>query len=163
MKDNRKQIPNNDDHMCFGCSPVNPSGLQMKFFTDETTVFSRITIPEHLCGWSNLVHGGVLSTILDEIMGWAAIYLLKRFILTKSITVEFLKPVYMGGVLEAESKLLEVEGKHQATMEGVIFDAEGDVCARATADFAVFKPAVAKRLGIADERQLEWFSSICDQ
>ena len=135
----------------------------MKFYTDESSVFSTVTIPDHLCGWSNLIHGGVLSTILDEIMGWAAIYLLKRFILTKSITVEFLKPVRVGSVLDAQSRVLEINGKHSAIMEGIILDAEGDVCAKARADFAIFTPAVAKRLGIADEPQLKWFSSIFGQ
>jgi len=160
MKDNLKQIPNSDDHQCFGCSPVNPSGLQMTFSTDETSVFSRIIVPEHLCGWSNLVHGGVLSTILDEIMGWAALYLLRRIILTKSMSVEFLKPVHMGGVLEAESKVLEIEGKHSVIMEGIILNAEGEVCTKSRGQFAVFTSAVAKRLRIADEQQLKWFDRI---
>ena len=35
-----KQIPNRGDHKCFGCGPGNPIGLQMKFFTDEESVFS---------------------------------------------------------------------------------------------------------------------------
>ena len=160
MKDNLKEIPNTDGHCCFGCSPANPSGLQMKFLTDDTTVFSRVVVPEHLSGWANLVHGGVLSTILDEIMGWAAIYLLKRITLTKSISVEFLKPVSIGTVLDVESKVREVEGKHSVTMEGAIFDAEGEVCARSQGTFALFSGAVAKRLGVANEEQLQFFQRI---
>ena len=68
-----KRLPNNETHNCFGCSPVNPSGLQMNFFADDSSVYSEVTVPKHLCGWNNLIHGGVLSTILDEIMSWAAI------------------------------------------------------------------------------------------
>ena len=65
MNEEYIQLPNRRDHNCFGCSPVNASGLQMTFYANETAVFSKVTVPEHLCGWNNLVHGGVLSTILD--------------------------------------------------------------------------------------------------
>ena len=59
-------LPNSKTHNCFGCSPINPSGLQMEFYANDSFVFSEVTVPQHLCGWNNLIHGGVLSTILDE-------------------------------------------------------------------------------------------------
>jgi uncharacterized protein (TIGR00369 family) len=155
-----KHLPNNRDHNCFGCSPANPSGLQMTFYTNETAVFSGLTVPEHLCGWNNLVHGGVLSTILDEIMSWAAIYLLRRVAMTKSITVDFMKPVYVGRALKVQGMVLDKISEREALMEGKIFD-EDDVCrARATGKFAVFSPAVAKRLHITDSKSLKWFEQI---
>jgi hypothetical protein len=42
----------------------------------------------------------------------------------------------------------------------VIYDGQGDACARATAVFKVFSPAVARRLGIADEASIRWFERI---
>ncbi len=155
-----RRLPNSKMHNCFGCSPVNPSGLQMKFYTDDSSVFSQIKVPENLCGWDNLVHGGVLSTILDEIMSWAAIYLLKRVTLTKSMTIDFLKPVYIDHPLKAEGNVLEIKNKHEALMEGSLSDNNGTICARSTAKIAIFSPAVAKRLGIANEEHLSWFERI---
>ena len=160
-KNNPIWLPNRRNHQCFGCSPVNPSGLQMKFYTHESSVFSRLSVPGHLCGWNQLVHGGVLTTILDEVMSWAAIYLLKRITMTRSMTVEFLKPVYINTALKAEGRVLEVKGKHDAIMEGVLYNSEEELCARSRANFAIFSPAVAKRLGIADREHLEWFEEIC--
>lgn len=157
---NLRQIPNSRNHNCFACSPVNPSGLQMKFFTDGQTVYSRVRVPEHLCGWSNIVHGGVLSTILDEVMSWSAIHILKRIALTRSMRVEFIKPVQVGSELHAEGRVRQADGKNDAVTEGVIFDPRGDACARATADFKVFSPAIARRLGIADEASIQWFERI---
>ncbi|MEE9497214.1 MAG: PaaI family thioesterase [Desulfobacterales bacterium] len=154
------QLPNNRDHSCFGCSPLNPSGLQMTFYTNETAVYSKVTVPEHLCGWNNLVHGGVLSTILDEIMSWATIYLLKQVPMTKSISVDFLKPVYVGNPLKAEGTVLDKKGKHEALMEGRIYNKDDVCCAKATGTFAVFSPAVAKRLRITDSESLKWFEQI---
>ena len=78
LPENLKELPSGRNHNCFGCSPINPSGLRMRFFTDGKAVYSRLQVPAHLCGWSNIVHGGVLTTILDEIMSWAAIRLLQR-------------------------------------------------------------------------------------
>ena len=154
------QLPNRGDHNCFGCSPLNPSGLRMRFYTNETAVYSNVTVPDHLCGWNNLVHGGVLTTILDEIMSWSAIYLLKRVPMTKSMTVDFLKPVYVGNSLKAEGTVTDKKGKHEALMEGRIYNKDDVCCARATATFAVFSPAVAKRLSITDSESLQWFERI---
>jgi uncharacterized protein (TIGR00369 family) len=155
-----KPLPNSSNHNCFGCSPINPSGLRMQFYTNGEAVFSTVTVPGHLCGWNQLVHGGVLSTILDEIMSWAGIYLLKKITLTKSLTVDFIKPVYLNTNYTAEGKVLEIKGKHEAVMGGILYDAEGSICTRSTANFAVFSPAVAKRLGIADPEHLSWFETI---
>lgn len=160
VPDNFKQLPNNRDHNCFGCSPVNSSGLQMTFYTNESAVYSNTTVPGHLCGWNNLVHGGVLTTIMDEIMSWAAIYLLKQVPMTKSITVDFLKPVYVRSPLKAEGIILDKKGKREALMQGRIYNQDDVCCAQANGIFAVFSPAVAKRLQITDSESLKWFQRI---
>ena len=158
-KDCRK-LPNSTDHHCFGCSPVNPAGLRMKFFANQDTVFSNVTIPDHLCGWSNIAHGGVLTTILDEIMSWAALHFLKRITMTKSMNIEFIKPVYIRNPLKAEGRVQAVNGKHDAVMEGVLYNDNGDACAKSTANFAIFSPKVAKRFGIADDTSLKFFENV---
>ena len=160
IKENFRQLASSASHNCFACSPVNASGLQMKFFTNEKTVFSRVTIPDHLCGWNNLAHGGVVSTILDEIMSWSAMYLLKRITLPQSMTVEFIKSVIISEILEAEGSVLEMRGRRDAIIEGVITNSAEKVCARSTATFKTFSPAVAKRLKIADDKMLQWFESL---
>ncbi len=155
-----KELPRSGNHNCFGCSPINPSGLRMRFFSDNRAVYSRLTVPEHLCGWSNIVHGGVITTILDEIMSWSAIYLLKRIALTHSISVEFVIPVKVGHELMAEGRVKQTDGRSDAVTEGVLIDASGKVCAHSTARFKVFSPAVARRLKIADEASIRWFEGI---
>jgi len=155
-----QHLPNSSDHYCFGCSPVNPSGLQMNFFADRNTVFSNVTIPEHLCGWSNIAHGGVLTTILDEIMSWTALHFIKRITMTKSMNIEFIKPVYIHNPLKAEGKVLEITGKHDAVMEGILYNDNGVACAKSTANFAIFSPKVAKRFGIADDNSLNFFANV---
>ena len=129
----------------------------MAFHADEEAVYSKVTIPSHLCGWSNLAHGGVLFTILDEIMSWTAIYRLRRITVTQSMKIDFLKPVTIESSLTARGTINSTSGKHDVRTEGEIRTAEGDICARAQADFKAFSPAVARRLRIADDASLEWF------
>jgi uncharacterized protein (TIGR00369 family) len=160
LPENLRELPSGRNHNCFGCSPTNPSGLRMRFLTDGRAVYSQLRVPGHLCGWSHIVHGGVLSTILDEIMSWAAIRLLQRIALTQKMDVEFLKPVQVGAELQAEGRVRASGPRNDAFTEGVIYDGQGDACARATAVFKVFSPAVARRLGIADEASIRWFERI---
>jgi uncharacterized protein (TIGR00369 family) len=155
-----RELPNSTNHYCFGCSPVNPAGLRMKFFANQDAVFSSVTIPDHLCGWSNIAHGGVITTILDEIMSWAALHFLKRITMTKSMNIEFIKPVYIRNPLKAEGRVQTVNGKHDAVMEGILYNDNGDACAKSTANFAIFSPKVAKRFGIADDTSLKFFENV---
>ena len=159
VKDSR-HLPNTTDHYCFGCSPVNPSGLQMQFTANQNAVYSEVAIPDHLCGWSNIAHGGVLTTILDEIMSWAALHFLKRITMTKSMNIEFIKPVYIRNTLNAEGRVLEKTGRNEAVMEGILYNDEGLACAKSTANFAIFSPKVAKRFGIADDTSLKFFEKV---
>ena len=143
------------DHRCFACGPANPAGLQMKFYADKDSVVSWLSVPDHLRGWSQLVHGGIISTILDEIMSWAAIHLLNSIILTRSMTVDFKKTILVGQPLKAVGRVLELRDEREAIMEGVIFSESEAVCARSAGTFALLKPKVALKLGIVDEKELE--------
>ena len=155
-----KPLANRDDHRCFACGPNNPVGLRMKFFTDEQSVFASVPVPDHLCGWDNLVHGGVITTMLDEIMSWAAIYLLKTIILTKSVKVEFLKPLFIGAAVRVVGRVQQRISEREAIMEGFLYNAEGHLCSRSTGTFALIKPQVAKKLGVMGEEGIKAFEVI---
>lgn len=156
-KDGLKLLPNMEDHKCFGCGPVNPSGLKMKFYGGESSVCSWVTVPDHLCGWNNLVHGGVLSTILDEIMSRSIVYIVKSLGMTKSMTIDFKKPAFVGHELKAEARVLEVIGGREARAEGLIYNGDGKICARATGTFALLGPEAIRKMGITGDEVLDWF------
>ncbi len=160
IKNGIKQLPNRNDHKCFGCGPANPTGLQMKFFSDDKSVFSWVKVPGHLMGWDNLVHGGILSTILDEIMSWSAIYLLKKLILTKSMTIDFIKPVFEGMELKVEGNVFEKRSDKEAVMQGRIYNAEGVLCTKSKGIFALLEPKMAKKLNLMSAKALKDFEPI---
>jgi acyl-coenzyme A thioesterase PaaI-like protein len=155
-----KPLPTSADHNCFACSPVNEAGLQMVFFQHADTVYSRVTIPAHLGGWNAVTHGGVVSTILDETMSWAAMVLLRRLSFTQKMTVEFKRTVAVGTTMEAEGRIREVRNNREAVVEGILTDPTGNVCAVSEGTFRIFSPAVAKRLKIADDKMLAWFQGL---
>jgi len=104
-----------------------------------------------------VVHGGIMATILDEIMGWSGIYLLKHFTLTKNMNIEFIKAAIVGDTLEAIGRIISREGKRHAEIEGVITNGAGEICAKSKADFTMLSPKLAIRLGLVTVEQMQEF------
>lgn len=152
-----KELENSGNHGCFGCSPQNPHGLRMKFYSGDGALFSWLSVPGHLCGWENLVHGGVLATIMDETMGWTAIHFLKKFGLTNSMTVEYLKPVRIGERIRVEGRVLQVSGKREATVEGLLYKDENVLCVKSVGTFRLFTAGAIARLGVIGEESIKKF------
>jgi uncharacterized protein (TIGR00369 family) len=133
----------------------------MTFFTDHESVYSRVTVPEHLCGYTNVVHGGIVSTLLDEIMGWAGIYILKKLSMTKTMTIDIMKAVYVGEPLRLEARVLGLEGKREALVEGLLFNGAEELCAKSTGRFTLLTPRLAERLNVmSKEDQIEFLEPL---
>jgi acyl-coenzyme A thioesterase PaaI-like protein len=122
-----------DDSMCFACSPKNPIGLRMEFDQEGDLCRSRFTaLPEHQ-GWKGLLHGGLISTLLDEVM---AQWLWGRGItaMTAEMTTRFSRAVPIGQELTLESRLKADRGK-VVELSGRLILPDGKVAARSTAKF----------------------------
>ena len=155
-----KVIPNLDDQTCFGCGAANPIGLQMKFLTDDQKVFSFLEVPSTMTGWDKTVHGGILATMMDEIMGWTVIRLLKKIGVTKSMSVDFLKPVVAGDKLTVVGSVVEVRAERSVKVFGDIYNDDESLCARASGKFSVMNPKTAVRLGLVSVDYMERFEKI---
>ena len=149
-----RRLPNLENHLCFGCSPINPKGLQMTFYALGDAIASWITVDDHYCGWHRVVHGGIVAAMLDEIMGRGGLYLLRRLVMTKSIALDFLKPVATGEEIMIESRVRDHVDERNAVMEGVIYNARGQAAARATGHFKLFTLESLRRRGAMDEKNL---------
>jgi acyl-coenzyme A thioesterase PaaI-like protein len=58
---------------CFVCGEANPQGLHAEIFlVGDVVEMTFVPRREHV-GWNDVVHGGLISTVLDELMTWAAI------------------------------------------------------------------------------------------
>ena len=54
------------DGGCFGCSPANPAGLQLRFRRRGDRVVARYVIDDRFHGAPGIAHGGIAATIFDE-------------------------------------------------------------------------------------------------
>ncbi len=128
------------DHNCFGCGPGNDSGLKMEFYTNKerNSVYSWLTVPDHVCGWGTVVHGGIVTTILDEAMGWAAATILQRFFLTKTLTTNFYQPIFAGQEIFVSGDVLETRNGREADVQASIYDSHEKLSASATSVISVF-------------------------
>ena len=78
---------------CFGCCPDNPIGLHMEFFEDGDDVISYWRPQDHYQGWVGVMHGGILSTICDEIAAWVVSRKLQTAGVTSRLEVNYRHPV----------------------------------------------------------------------
>ncbi len=60
--------------LCFGCGKKNPIGLKLDFKWDGRVAQAEFTPTELHQGWSGIMHGGIISSLLDEAMAYAAIF-----------------------------------------------------------------------------------------
>ncbi|MDD5095282.1 MAG: PaaI family thioesterase [Dehalococcoidia bacterium] len=160
----RRLVTENEGNRCFACGHENPHGLHMTFYTDEQVLYSWVQPPEHMCGWENIVHGGIQGTILDEIMGWGAAFFTKRIALTKQNTVSFKKPVLQDqGELLAECRILNRLSEREVVMEARIYQGDFEPCVTSQGTFGLFKIEDVRRLGLMDETSISLYQKAMEQ
>jgi beta-phosphoglucomutase len=57
--------------LCFACSQENPIGLKLRPVHDGEKVTAEFTAGKFHQGWNDVVHGGILYTLLDEVTAYA--------------------------------------------------------------------------------------------
>ncbi len=129
---------------CFVCGDENNIGLNAKFFFDGEKAHSEITANEKYAGYKNIFHGGIISTMLDEIM-IKALLAQDLFVVTAEMTVRFKQPVYSGDVIKFEGYKTAKKGPVYIT-EGKAINQHGDIVAEATGKYIAPRTELADRL-----------------
>lgn len=121
-----------DDRVCFVCGEKNAAGLKLRIRTDSERGESSadVVFPEHFQGWSKIVHGGLLATVLDEAMIYAAGAKGLKCV-TGEMTVRYVKPAATGVTYTLEGRFVEDKGRI-VLAESFLLDREGQEVARAT-------------------------------
>jgi acyl-coenzyme A thioesterase PaaI-like protein len=73
-----------DDRYCICCGEKNPLGFKMKFRFEKEKILSETVVPKEYQGFTDVVHGGILGTLLDELI--VNLYWLKG---EKVVTAEY--------------------------------------------------------------------------
>ncbi len=91
-----KRIPNPWTHIegfnCFGCSQNNPIGLKMNFEEGEHgEIICHWKPNKYYQGWIGVIHGGIQSTLIDEMAEWVIVHDLHCSGVTSKLSVKYLK------------------------------------------------------------------------
>ncbi len=126
-----------DDHHCFGCGRLNPHGLHLSFGPNGNGGgVSALFVPgaEHE-GYAGVVHGGIVTALLDEAMAWAA-YARGVWVVTARIDVRFRRPVEIGTPVRAVGRVVADRGRIVDAAGEVRRESDGGLLAEGTAVFA---------------------------
>jgi acyl-coenzyme A thioesterase PaaI-like protein len=120
-------------HHCFACGTLNANGLRMLIHVEAGRAWSEGALDRRFEGWEGIAHGGILCTILDEVMAWALVGA-ENWGLTARLAVDFRRPVEVGRAFRADGwitrsrrrlvdtagRIVDVEtGTELATAEGI--------------------------------------------
>lgn len=124
-----------DDGKCFACGRDNPIGLKLQFQLDPEGRSVAKFVPERqFQGFSQMLHGGIICTLLDEAMAWAMT--LHGYLgVTASLRVKFRRPVPTEKEVTVRGEILE-QGAKSWSLASSISDEFGQVLAEAEGVFA---------------------------
>lgn len=123
---------------CFICdnNGSNPRALALRLQYDEETRTVRIPCrpDETWCGYSNVIHGGLVATVMDEAMAWAVKLHSGEWAFTADYRVRYKKAVEPGQEYTATATVVEDAGR-TLTAEACFLDSRGQLMAKASATF----------------------------
>ena len=118
-------IPTSDNY-CFVCGKDNPQGFQIKvrYSEAELSAETELTIPREYQGWAEVIHGGILSTLLDELMAHA-IWHFAGPGLTISLEVRFHAPLKPNEAIRVRGVMHTPTGSRRQAEGEIIRIADG--------------------------------------
>ncbi|MBO7417779.1 MAG: PaaI family thioesterase [Bacteroidaceae bacterium] len=138
---------NHPKYNCFGCCPDNPYGLHMVFYEDGDYIVSTWHPEANYQGWVNTMHGGILSTLIDETCGWVVTRKMQTSGFTTNLNVKFRK-----AVSTTEPKLT-IRANIVKQMRNLLFihaeitNSEGQLCVEGEATYFLMNAEKAQTMG----------------
>jgi uncharacterized protein (TIGR00369 family) len=126
------------------CGDANPIGLKLRFFTDGHTTRTSYRPTSRHEGYRNITHGGIIATILDEVMIKAALAE-EIYCVTAQMDIRFKKPAEVGIELLFEAEITERKGRVVKT-SGRVTDADGTVYATAAGTYMTTSEEMTQKL-----------------
>jgi len=131
----------NPTNRCFGCGGANDAGMKLTFEQDngKRRIVGRFVLGERYQGGGGMAHGGIIATLLDEVMGKVCRFREVRAV-TAELNVEYLKPVNVENEIVVEGWETEQKGRNLFHV-GEIRNLAGDVLARGKGRFVIIVEA----------------------
>jgi acyl-coenzyme A thioesterase PaaI-like protein len=117
--------------MCYGCGIENEHGLHMEFRSEGDRTVCDFTPIDFHQGYPGRMHGGIVSTMIDEAMGWA-VYHSKKWGTTARLAIRYRRPVQLDSRLRVEAwitnerhRLIELRAEVRDESGALLADSEG--------------------------------------
>jgi acyl-coenzyme A thioesterase PaaI-like protein len=135
-------------HNCFACGSLNGNGLGLLHHVEPGRSWTELTLDRRFEGWEGIVHGGIVSTILDEVMAWALVGQ-DNWGVTARMSVEFRRPVEVGTPIRADGWVTRDRRRIVETAGRIVDSSSGEELATGT---GLYVAADAERKRFLRER-----------
>ena len=119
-----------EPHNCFACGELNEHGLHLDLHVEGDRCWTQLALGDRFQGWDGIAHGGILSTILDEVMSWS-LAATDNWGVTARLNVAFRKPVRLDRPIRAEGWMTNARRRMIETAGRIVDAADGTVLATA--------------------------------
>lgn len=130
------------EHRCFACWADNPIGLKLRFH--EAAGWTLACSWTAVSGYENypgMVHGGILATVVDEIIGQAVFHQAGHLPVSVNASIKWHRPVKIGELVVAAARII---GHYDRLYRAVGYIFRGDGKVAASADGRYYTPPLSQ-------------------
>jgi len=121
---------------CFVCGPANPIGLRIAFRLEGEVCRAEFTPGDHHQGYDGVTHGGILFSILDDVMA-NCLFLKGMRAYSARSEIRYRDPVPVGTPLRLEGRVQRAKGRFVVLEGRVLRAGDGATVAEAESTFVV--------------------------
>ena len=108
-----------NSRLCFVCGMENPIGLKAFFYDDDDgRVIVKFTPRQEHQGYPGVVHGGIITALMDEVIG-RVVTSLDIWAVTAKLELKFRQPVPLGEELTIVGEMIRLRSRS--------FEAKGEL------------------------------------
>ena len=133
---------------CLVCGDKNEIGMNLSFDYDGEVAATEYTAESRFEGYKEVLHGGILTALLDEVMA-KAIFGKKILVTTVEIRVKFKKPVKTG-------QKIRLEGRYTGQRRSLVFASSTAILP----DGSLAAEAEGKFFRLEAEKRQEWLAGL---
>ena len=132
---------------CFGCAPENPIGLHMDFYEEGDDIISFWIPQQHYQGWVGVLHGGIISTLIDELANWVLSRRLQAAGVTTKLEVKFRRPVSTRDPKITLRGHITGNVRNYYTVHVTLHDSQGRLCDEGDVTYFMFDKERSREMG----------------
>lgn len=121
-------------HHCFACGTTNRHGLGLVLHVEPRSAWTTFELGDDFQGWDGIAHGGIIATVLDEVMAWSLAGA-DEWGVTARMALEFRRPVPLNVELRADATVTRARRRLIETSARLVAVGSGELLATATGTY----------------------------